>query len=97
MKFIYIEKAEDIPAAIAAHKLDRRFKYSLYVDTLVTDVYITEACTGCNEHGEYENGPSIGAGCHECGYTGKRRNCYPNAVEAKEGVIEFTKRKPITE
>lgn len=92
MKFIYVDNEKDIPAAIAAHGLDRRFNYSLFVDTLVTTCWVTEACTGCSEHGEYESAPAIGCGCHECGYTGKRRNCYPNAVEAKLGVIPFTKR-----
>jgi hypothetical protein len=34
----------------------------------------TSVCTGCSEHGEYTAGPDIGSGCHECGYTGKRRS-----------------------
>lgn len=44
----------------------------------------TDSCSGCFEGGEYmgmahhypydgKAGCHVGAGCHECGYTGKRR------------------------
>lgn len=46
--------------------------------------YITQECTGCCELGENGQGAEnypwdekaqcyVGMGCHECGYTGKRR------------------------
>lgn len=94
MTFIFVEDPNDIDKAVKAHKLDRRFKYNLYGNTLVYTVKLTEACTGCNEHGEYEIGPTKGNGCHECGYTGKRVNYYPCHAEAKDGVTEFTKLHP---
>lgn len=45
----------------------------------------TDSCSGCLELGDYGGGSEnyiydekakclVGAGCHECGYTGKRRN-----------------------
>jgi hypothetical protein len=50
------------------------------------EVWATVSCSGCCELGEYGGNPGypydpkakclIGAGCDECGYTGKRRNSY---------------------
>ena len=48
------------------------------------EVVATTHCSGCCELGEYSGNSSsygydqqaqcyVGAGCHECGYTGKRR------------------------
>lgn len=35
----------------------------------------TRCCSGCCEHGEMKGCPDgRGLGCHECGYTGKRRD-----------------------
>lgn len=55
------------------------------VDVLLEAISWTSHCTGCCELGEYGSGSEhyendlnhgclIGAGCRECGYTGKRRD-----------------------
>ena len=46
--------------------------------------YVTLPCSGCYSAGEYGgsehnypyDGCRLGAGCHECGYTGKRRTYF---------------------
>lgn len=50
------------------------------------ELWATVSCSGCTELGEYGGNPGypydatakclVGAGCDECGYTGKRRNSY---------------------
>jgi len=37
-------------------------------------VRFTRSCSGCSEVGDYESPLERGAGCHECGYTGRRRD-----------------------
>ncbi len=70
-----------------AYKIDRRRKH-VEVDGVTHVVtYHTESCTGCFEGGDYMGMAHhypyddkakcyVGGGCHECGYTGKRRNPY---------------------
>lgn len=45
----------------------------------------TDACSGCSEDAEYTIS-DVGSGCHECGYTGKRRRAWfvPLDIEAWE-------------
>jgi len=67
---------------IAGKKLDKRTSYYVMKDKDKSEFDVgvllwavskwTDTCSGCSE---YDMGNPIyeGAGCHECGYTGKRR------------------------
>lgn len=61
---------------LAGHRVDRRRTYSIIDGELCDLASWTEACTGCTEVPEMTMGPDRGCGCHECGYTGHRRNSY---------------------
>ena len=75
----------EVAEAYAGRRLDRRKKYALLEDMgICVSAEWTESCTGCFEGGEnmglahhylYDIKARcyIGAGCEECGYTGKRR------------------------
>lgn len=67
-----------VDEAVKALKLDRRRKYFEWSGKLVYNGYVTTPCSGCSEYNEgcYDSS----SGCHECGYTGKRRTCYPCCV-----------------
>lgn len=55
--------------------LDRRKVYVAgFDDVLATDARVTLACSGCS----CDLQP--GCGCHECGYTGKRVQWFPEPV-----------------
>ena len=58
---------------VAGHRLDRRRKYAIIDGQVHELARWTEECSGCTEYsmGHKIYGP---AGCHECGYTGKRRH-----------------------
>mgnify|MGYP003664493551 CR=1 FL=1 len=88
MSKITIDAAEKL----AGRRLDRRFNYYLYNGQLCTYGTWTESCSGCFEGGEYDGlvhhylfdnkrQCSIGSGCDECGYTGKRITGWPEPVE----------------
>lgn len=47
---------------LAGRKLDRRRNYAIVDGTICQSAQWTALCSGCD-----------GAGCHECGHTGKRR------------------------
>lgn len=59
--------------------------------TLFVYQYWTESCTGCRETEDGHNvghypwdskaGCYVGAGCEECGYTGKRRDGWPISLK----------------
>lgn len=55
--------------SIAGKRLDRRRNYAIINGALCESAEWTDRCSGCS--GEYHE--SVGYGCHECGYTGKRR------------------------
>ena len=61
---------------LAGKRLDRRRSYAIIEGKLHTYTEWTSPCTGCSCNSEY---PCMccqerGAGCHECGGTGKRRS-----------------------
>lgn len=39
-------------------------------------VIYSGACSGCTEVPECTHAPDRGSGCHECGYTGRKRHDY---------------------
>lgn len=71
---------DDIPSTydradkIAGIKLDRRKKYAIINGEVCESASWTRPCSGCSCANEYPCDCCIerGAGCHECGYTGKR-------------------------
>lgn len=75
MQYFTIEEAEKI----AGDRLDRRYKWFLWDGEVCYDGKFTRPCSGCSCGCEY--GCSCcnerGAGCVECGYTGKRRDSFP--------------------
>ncbi len=65
-------------------KIDRRRKHKTIDGVLHVIVHYTRSCSGCFEAGDYMGMAHhypydikarcyVGAGCDECGYTGKRR------------------------
>ena len=83
MEYIKCKTQRQVSSLIKKHKLDRRRKYFAYNGMLTYSATITEECTGCVEYGESGGRRYDGGGCAECGYTGKRRNSYPQIVEIK--------------
>lgn len=84
MSHLSIEEAERIHGG----RLDRRRKYFLWEDQVCIDGKCTSPCSGCFESGEYGGMEHLydydqkaqcrkGAGCSECGYTGKRITHFP--------------------
>lgn len=77
MRELTIAEAEEI----AGERLDRRRKYATADDGKPDDDGFvlfslgswTSPCSGCADEDVYSNADR-GAGCPECGYTGKRRN-----------------------
>lgn len=61
-------------------KLDGRKKYFIWHGEVCTSQGYASACSGCSPDCEY-TAVAKGAGCHECGYTGKRRQSYPMPVK----------------
>ena len=81
--------------AVVGCRLDRRRAYCLVDGTLCLLVTWTDTCSGCFEGGEcmglahhygYDDkaGCHVGAGCDECGYTGKRRRAMWVPITAQE-------------
>ena len=65
-------------------KLDGRRRHVMHLGELCVVVRFTRECSGCFEGGDYMGMAHlypydkkarcyVGAGCEECGYTGKRR------------------------
>lgn len=82
---VSIEHAEEL----AEKRLDRRRNYAVIEGQLCSLVRWTDACSGCFEFGEYgglahlygydkKRGCHVGAGCDECGYTGRPQNGFKN-------------------
>jgi hypothetical protein len=69
---------EDVPSSFEAAEriigqtLDRRKNYAIIYGEVCDLVRFTRACSGCYEGNSPFNGG--GNGCHECGYTGRRRS-----------------------
>lgn len=68
---------------LAGRRLDRRRKYEIFEGEVCEIGYWVGPCSGCHETMDghpfpgqtYDkNGVALGAGCSECGYTGKRRH-----------------------
>jgi hypothetical protein len=92
MKRIKWQEAE----AILGFRVDRRKVYDFDDSPEMREIlhggpvyhtgWWTETCSGCTESymGHYTLGSAErGVGCSECGYTGKRRQCWSVPVEAK--------------
>lgn len=74
-----------VEEAVKTLKLDRRRKWGEYSGLLCTNAWVTVSCSGCSE---YDEGYFRGAmGCSECGYTGKRRNLYPNPYQDENALF----------
>ncbi len=72
-------------------KLDRRKVYTLGHDgELATEEWFTGACSGCScDCGEGYGCSHGGAGCDECGYTGKVKQYFPLPIDRpKLGLIQ---------
>jgi CxxC motif-containing protein (DUF1111 family) len=82
---------KNLEEAVKDLKLDRRHKWKLLGNNLVYPYFYTAPCScdcsdghGCN----HRNG-----GCHECGFTGKRRNVVPiQAMDSDGNIIEVSLR-----
>jgi hypothetical protein len=70
---------------LAGRTINKRHRYARLGHELLIAIHFTDACSGCFEAGEYgsqehlypmdkKHRCRIGAGCSECGYTGKRRH-----------------------
>lgn len=84
MEHLTIQDAE----RLHGKKLDRRRKYFLWDERVCVDGKFTVSCSGCFDAGDYgglahnyeydkKAQCRIGAGCSECGYTGKRISSFP--------------------
>lgn len=80
-----------IHGVVALHKLDRRKLYAESWGLLCTDEKVTLPCTGCSCDSEYPCSccGKRGAGCEECGYTGKRVTHFPAPVLLNGEPIEI--------
>jgi hypothetical protein len=76
---------DSVEDAVNELKLDRRYKWKEWRGELIYTLWYTSYCTGCTECGEMTNPPAIGSGCHECGYTGKRRSPVPIPATMPDG------------
>lgn len=77
---------ESIEHAIEELKLDRRHKWEVFNETLCYPHYYTAPCSGCSCDCSDGYGCNHGnSGCHECGYTGKRRDVAPIYAIGKNG------------
>ena len=56
---------------IAGRRLDRRRSWAVINGQICSLIRWTEQCTGCSD-----GHAPVGSGCHECGYTGRRRHGY---------------------
>ena len=98
MKIITYQEAEKILGV----RVDRRKKYHFEESPEAKDMFgegpvytyeeWTTNCSGCTESemGHYTCGSAQkGAGCRECGYTGKRRDGWYSSAEALKEVTNF--------
>lgn len=78
-EYLSIEDAEKI----AGKRLDRRRKYFIWMGDVCFNEKYTGACSGCSDDSEYAIA-SIGGGCFECGYTGKRISFVPVPIKFQQ-------------
>ncbi len=84
-----------IKEAITKYNLDRRRKWFAWYGNIVYSFNYSAPCSGCVDDGEYSSS-NKGTGCHECGYSGKRRSSVPvpafdeNGQEIKITDKDFT-------
>jgi hypothetical protein len=81
MSLNYLSKQE--AENIAGIKLDGRRRYFLWDGIVSYAEKFTTACSGCSDDSEYSTA-STGAGCSECGYTGKRVISFPCPVNPSQ-------------
>lgn len=81
MSLQYITKQE--AEALAGIKLDGRKKYFMWQGVVSYEARFTVGCSGCSD-GDYYSSSSVGCGCRECGYTGRRRGSYPVPANPKQ-------------
>ena len=80
MKRVYNQVVERL---ISKQGLDRRKRYSVYAEFLcTTGGKFTRPCSGCSCDTEYACSccQERGAGCSDCGYTGKSVTYFPSPV-----------------
>lgn len=79
---------ETVEEAIKELKLDRRRKWYHWLGNIVYTHWYTAPCSGCSCDCSDGYGCSHGnGGCHECGYTGKRRDAVPIPAMWPDGSI----------
>lgn len=66
--FVFVN-GKTVKQLIKKHNLDKRFKYTIYGNTLVKTNWVAMPCSGCD-----------GNGCSECGYNGKVRTPIPDPI-----------------
>lgn len=67
-----------VDEAVKLLKLDKRHKWEEWNGELSYPFWYTAPCSGCSCDCSDGYGCNHGnSGCHECGYTGKRRNVVP--------------------
>lgn len=77
-----------IEEAIKTLNLDRRRKWEVWNGELCYPFWYNAPCSGCSCDCSDGHGCNHGnAGCHECGYTGKRRNVVPVPALMPDGSI----------
>ena len=72
---IDLPSSYDIAETICGHKLDKRKNYAIIDEEVCELCEWTQPCSGCSCDGDYPCSccNERGAGCEECGYTGKRK------------------------
>lgn len=77
-----------VEEAVSALKLDKRHNWFEVDGNLVRSEKYTSPCSGCSCDCSDGHGCNHGnIGCHECGYTGKRRNYIPIYAEMPDGSL----------
>ena len=75
-----------VEEAVKVLKLDKRHKWYEFCGELIYDGKFTAPCSGCSCDCSDGYGCNHGnAGCHECGYKGKRVNYYPVPAVMPDG------------
>lgn len=74
-KFEDVASTHEKATVLSGRKLDRRKNYAIIDSEVCELAEWTQPCSGCSCDGEYPCTccQEKGAGCYECGYTGKRR------------------------
>jgi len=78
---------DSVADAVKKLKLDKRHKWEEFCGELVYPYKYSHACSGCAEQKEMQQTPQKGCGCHECGYTGRKRDVVPVPAFMPDGSI----------